>query len=196
MERHQSLTQSTSKILEKRNFTSFNSDTHLKHFCPDQKAENSIIASPRAKRYHPLEPMALTAPAIVALLAVLGERPDCRWRESDIERMRFDLSNVRRSFKRQFGMTLLEMVGQRRLRDGFEKLGDSGAVIEGQLETNFDSASAFRAAFLNYSDKCPTHCRQSHYSLLIGFQRRSATWFLPPASPNFTSLNSSTASCH
>ncbi len=44
-------------------------------------------------------------------------------------------------------MTFLEMARQRRLRDGFEKLADGGAVIEGQLEAGFDSASAFRAAF-------------------------------------------------
>lgn len=107
------------------------------------------------KRCHPLEPMALADLAIAALLAALDERPDYRWRESDIERMGFDLSTVRRSFKRQFGMTFLEMARQRRLRDGFEKLADGGAVIEGQLEAGFDSASAFRAAFLKLLGKAP-----------------------------------------
>ncbi|MCY4180235.1 MAG: trifunctional transcriptional activator/DNA repair protein Ada/methylated-DNA--[protein]-cysteine S-methyltransferase [Litoreibacter sp.] len=107
------------------------------------------------KRCHPLEPMALADPAIAALLAALDERPDYRWRESDIERMGFDLSTVRRSFKRQFGMTFLEMARQRRLRDGFEKLSQGGAVIEGQLEAGFDSASAFRSAFLKLLGKAP-----------------------------------------
>ena len=107
------------------------------------------------KRCHPLEPMALADPVIAALLAALDERPDYRWRESDIERMGFDLSTVRRSFKRQFGMTFLEMTRQRRLRDGFEKLASGGAVIEGQLEAGFDSASAFRAAFLKLLGKAP-----------------------------------------
>ena len=99
--------------------------------------------------------MALADPAIAALLAALDERPDYRWRESDIERMGFDLSTVRRSFKRQFGMTFLEMARQRRLRDGFEKLSQGGAVIEGQLEAGFDSASAFRSAFLKLLGKAP-----------------------------------------
>lgn len=107
------------------------------------------------KRCHPLEPIALADPAIAVLLAALDERPDYRWRESDIERMGFDLSTVRRSFKRQFGMTFLEMARQRRLRDGFEKLSQGGAVIEGQLEAGFDSASAFRAAFLKLLGKAP-----------------------------------------
>ncbi|WP_415403335.1 bifunctional transcriptional activator/DNA repair enzyme AdaA [Tateyamaria sp. SN3-11] len=105
------------------------------------------------KRCHPLAPMALADPAIAALLAALDERPDYRWRESDVARMGFDLSTVRRSFKRQFGMTFLEMARQRRLRDGFETLADGGTVIDGQLEAGFESASAFRSAFLKLLGK-------------------------------------------
>lgn len=107
------------------------------------------------KRCHPLQPMALADPAIAALLAALDERPYYRWRESDVERMGFDLSTVRRSFKRQFGMTFLEMARQRRLRDGFETIASGGAVIEGQLDAGFRSASAFRAAFLKLMGKAP-----------------------------------------
>lgn len=109
------------------------------------------------KRCHPLAPMALADPAIAALLAALDARPDYRWRESDIERKGFDLSTVRRSFKRQFGMTFLEMARQRRLRDGFETLANGGAVITGQLDAGFDSASAFRAAFLRLLGTAPGH---------------------------------------
>jgi AraC family transcriptional regulator, regulatory protein of adaptative response / methylated-DNA-[protein]-cysteine methyltransferase len=107
------------------------------------------------KRCHPLAPMAMADPAIPSLLAALDERPDFRWRESDIVRMGFDLSTVRRSFKRQFGMTFLEMARQRRLRDGFETIADGGAVIEGQLDAGFESASAFRAAFAKLIGKAP-----------------------------------------
>ena len=107
------------------------------------------------KRCHPLAPMAQADPAIASLLAALDERPDYRWRESDIERMGFDLSTVRRSFKRQFGMTFLEMARQRRLRDGFETLARGGAVIEGQIDAGFESASAFREAFAKLIGKAP-----------------------------------------
>ncbi len=107
------------------------------------------------KRCHPMQPMALADPAIAALLAALDERADYRWRESDIERMGFDLSTVRRSFKRQFGITFLEMARQRRLRDGFETLANGGAVIHGQIDAGFESASAFRAAFLRLLAKAP-----------------------------------------
>lgn len=147
------------------------------------------------KRCHPLEPMAMADPAIASLLAALDERPDYRWREGDIERMGFDLSTIRRSFKRQFGMTFLEMARQRRLREGFETLSRGGAVIEGQLDAGFDSPSAFRTAILKLIGKSPGHlssdpllfvdwvstplgdmisiCDASHLHLLEFFERKA-----------------------
>jgi len=99
------------------------------------------------KRCHPLQAAATADPAIGVLLAALDERPDYRWSEPDIARMGYDLSTVRRSFKRHFGMTFLEMARQRRLREGFEVLSDGGPVIAAQQEAGFESPSAFRAAF-------------------------------------------------
>ncbi len=135
--------------------------------CPARKpkAENCtfygsvsecIEAGYRAcKRCHPLNPMASADPAIDALLAALDERPEYPWREADVERMGFDPSTIRRSFKRQFGMTFLEMARQRRLREGFETIADGGKVIEAQLDAGFDSASAFRAAFARLVGRAP-----------------------------------------
>lgn len=99
------------------------------------------------KRCHPLQPAANADPVIGALLAALEARPDRRWSETHVERMGFDLSTVRRAFKRHFGMTFLEMARQRRLREGFETLYEGGKVIEAQHVAGFESASAFRAAF-------------------------------------------------
>ena len=107
------------------------------------------------KRCNPLRPMAESDPAISTLLAALDERPEYRWSQGDIERMGLDLSAVRRSFKRQFGMTFLEMARQRRLRDGFETLSDGGKVIEAQIDAGFDSASAFRDAFAKLLGRPP-----------------------------------------
>jgi AraC family transcriptional regulator, regulatory protein of adaptative response / methylated-DNA-[protein]-cysteine methyltransferase len=115
-----------------------------------------IAAGFRAcKRCHPLGPMASADPAIAALLAALDVRAGYRWSEGDIERLGFDLSTVRRSFKRQFGMTFLEMARQRRLRDGFETIADGGRVIDAQLAAGFESASAFRAAFAKLLGRAP-----------------------------------------
>ena len=99
------------------------------------------------KRCHPLEAAASADPTIAALLRALDERPELRWSERHVEQLGYDLSTVRRSFKRQFGMTFLELARQRRLRDGFVSLGAGGKVIAAQHDAGFDSASAFRAAF-------------------------------------------------
>lgn len=99
------------------------------------------------KRCHPLQAAALADPTILALLAALDERPDIRWSERHIAQLGYDLSTVRRSFKRQFGMTFLEMARQRRLREGFEALSGGGKVITAQHQASFDSPSAFRSAF-------------------------------------------------
>jgi len=107
------------------------------------------------KRCRPLKPMASADPAISALLTALDERPEYRWREPDIEKMGFNPSTIRRSFKRQFGMTFLEMARQRRLRDGFETIVDGGKIIEAQIDAGFESASAFRAAFAKLLGKAP-----------------------------------------
>lgn len=96
------------------------------------------------KRCHPLQAAALSDPTIAALLHALDERPDLRWSEQHVEQLGYDLSTVRRSFKRQFGMTFLEMARQRRIREGFETLAVGGKVISAQHEASFESASAFR----------------------------------------------------
>ena len=107
------------------------------------------------KRCHPLEPMAEADPTIRHLLTALDQRPSHRWSESDIEAMGLDLSTVRRSFKRHFGMTFLEMARQRRLREGFTTLSKGGPVIEAQLDAGFDSPSAFRRAFAGLLGQSP-----------------------------------------
>ena len=81
------------------------------------------------------------------LVAALEREPTRRWREGDVVAMGFDPSNVRRVFKRQFGMTFLEMARQRRLREGFTALQAGEPVIAAQIDAGFESASAFRAAF-------------------------------------------------
>ncbi|SDH86857.1 bifunctional transcriptional activator/DNA repair enzyme AdaA [Alloyangia pacifica] len=99
------------------------------------------------KRCHPLKPMAESDPVIARLLDALDARPAFRWSEPDLLAMGLDPSTVRRAFKRQFGMTFLEMARQRRLREGFTALASGAPVIEAQLEAGFESASAFRTGF-------------------------------------------------
>ena len=99
------------------------------------------------KRCHPLRAAAQCNPAILKLLDLLEQHPGKRWTESHVERLGYDPSTIRRSFKQQFGMTFLAMARQRRLGEGFQTLAHGGQVIEAQHEASFESPSAFRAAF-------------------------------------------------
>ncbi|RCW88194.1 bifunctional transcriptional activator/DNA repair enzyme AdaA [Paracoccus lutimaris] len=124
------------------------------------------------KRCHPLRAAALADPAIATFLNALNERPDLRWSEQHIEQMGYDPSTVRRSFKRQFGMTFLEMARQRRIREGFATLASGGKVITAQYEASFDSASAFRAAFARLLGCAP--------AALVADRPLRATWIPTP----------------
>ena len=108
------------------------------------------------KRCHPLKAAAQNDPVIIDLLARLDARPEHRWSEPDIAALGYDLSTVRRTFKRQFGMTFLEMARQRRLREGFETLALGGSVLTAQLDAGFESPSAFRAAFARLMGCAPS----------------------------------------
>ena len=107
------------------------------------------------KRCSPLAPAAETDPAIRALLAAHEKDPSRRWREADIVAMGFDPSTVRRAFKRQFGMTFLEMMRLSRLCHGLDSLSNGGRVIDAQLDAGFDSPSGFRAAFARLLGQAP-----------------------------------------
>ncbi len=75
------------------------------------------------------------------------KKPARRWSEGGVIAMGLDPSTVRRSFKRHFGMTFLEMARLSRLRTGAKVLPDGARVIDAQLEANYDSPAAFRSAF-------------------------------------------------
>ena len=101
------------------------------------------------KRCKPLAPEANGDPIIQTLTKALLDQPARRWGEPDIVRLGFDPSTVRRAFKRQFGITFLEMARLSRIRDGFTTLADGGKVIDAQLDAGYSSPSAFRVAFAN-----------------------------------------------
>ncbi len=106
------------------------------------------------KRCHPIAPEAEGDPTIQHLLDALDQDPTHRWSEADLTARGFDPSTVRRSFKRHFGVTFLDMARQRRLAHGFSALGQ-GKVIDAQLDAGFDSPSAFRAAFAKLIGTAP-----------------------------------------
>ena len=127
------------------------------------------------KRCKPMAPYAAADPVIARLLDALEARPGHRFSEDDVSQMGVDPSTARRSFKRQFGMTFLEMARQRRLREGFATLSKGGPVIDAQLDAGFESPSAFRTAFAKLMGQTPQSFAKD--ALL------RADWFDTPLGP-------------
>jgi AraC family transcriptional regulator, regulatory protein of adaptative response / methylated-DNA-[protein]-cysteine methyltransferase len=133
--------------------------------CPARKPlrENCVfLESPAAclnagfracLRCHPLGQI---APEHARLLTALESDPSRRWSEADIVAAGHDPSTLRRAFKRQFGMTFLDMARIARLKAGARALGTGASVIDAQLEAGFDSASGFRAAFARLLGHAPS----------------------------------------
>ncbi|MFC2970053.1 bifunctional transcriptional activator/DNA repair enzyme AdaA [Acidimangrovimonas pyrenivorans] len=127
------------------------------------------------KRCHPLGAEAEADPAIQRLLPALRDDPGRRWSEAGIAAMGLDPSTVRRSFKRHFGITFLEMARQARLAGSVRMLGRGGKVIEAQLEAGFESPSAFRAAFARLLGVAP--------GAFTGRELLRADWIETPLGP-------------
>lgn len=108
------------------------------------------------KRCHPMAPAAQGDPAIGALITALRDDPARRWLERDLVAMGFDPSTIRRSFKRHFGMTFLEMARLTRLRTAAAVLPEGGRVIDAQMEASYDSPAAFRRAFAKWLGLSPS----------------------------------------
>lgn len=92
-------------------------------------------------------PLGQPDPETARLLQALDDDPGRRWSESSVKDMGLDPSTIRRQFKRQFGMTFLDMARQRRLALGFTEMVSGAKVIDAQVAAGFDSPSAFRDAF-------------------------------------------------
>jgi len=104
----------------------------------------------------PVAPSANSDPVIRLLLDALKDRAGHRWTENDVVALGLDPSTVRRAFKRQFGVTFLEIARLGRLRSGFETLAEGGRVIDAQLDAGFESPGAFRAAMARLLGQPPS----------------------------------------
>lgn len=111
------------------------------------------------RRCQPVAAGPASHPAVEALLPLLGNGDRRRWTEDEVVACGFDPSTVRRAFKRQFGVTFLELARIDRLRTGLDLIADGGRVIDAQLEAGFDSPSAFRAAMATLLGQPPSAFR-------------------------------------
>ena len=127
------------------------------------------------KRCHPVGTAAGADVVVQELLAALEAAPEHRWSEADVRARGHDPSTVRRSFKRQFGLTFLDMARQARLRHGAQALARGETVLAAQLDAGWDGPSAFRAAFSGYLGLRP--------SQIGAGGRLQADWIETPLGP-------------
>lgn len=136
--------------------------------CPARKPrrENSVFFASVAeclesgfrpcKRCRPLASAGEADPIVRKLLDAFDREPGKRWAERDVIALGLDPSTVRRSFKRHFGITFLEMARLRRVRNGATVLAGGVGVLDAQLEAGFESGSGFRAAFARVLGRPPS----------------------------------------
>ena len=94
-----------------------------------------------------MQAMVSDDPAVRDLLTRRDNDPTYRWSEGKVSALGYDLSKIRHTFKRTFGIIFLDLARARRLQAGFTALSNGDRVIDAQLEAGFESGAAFRTAF-------------------------------------------------
>lgn len=98
------------------------------------------------KRCKPLARTGVMAPMLEELITALNASPDHRWSERDLVERGHDPSTVRRTFKREFGLTFLEMARLQRVSRATASIAAGARVIDAQMDAGFESDSGFRDA--------------------------------------------------
>ncbi|MDA8383752.1 MAG: trifunctional transcriptional activator/DNA repair protein Ada/methylated-DNA--[protein]-cysteine S-methyltransferase [Betaproteobacteria bacterium] len=112
-------------------------------------------------RCRPLDPLRAREPIVATLLDQLDRDPGRSWTEQDLIALQLDPSTVRRAFRRQLGMTFLDMARFRRLSRGMDRLVEGAPVIEAQLDAGYESSSGFRGAIARLIGDCPAGLKGS-----------------------------------
>lgn len=103
----------------------------------------------------PLEVFGNVDPLFRDLMARLDKNPNHVWSESDIVRLGLDPSTVRRVFKRQIGMTFLDLARLKRAGRGMAALSQGSTVINAQLDAGYESPCGFREAIMRITGNPP-----------------------------------------
>ena len=111
------------------------------------------------KRCRPLASTGEADPMVRSLLDELEQDPSRRWSEEDVVSRGLDPSTVRRTFKRHFDITFIEMARLRRVRNGASKLSEGASVLDAQFDAGFESGSGFRAAFARILGRPPSELK-------------------------------------
>jgi len=124
------------------------------------------------------EPMAVGTPApnwLAPLLDEIRNQPDLKLRDQDLRVRGLDPVQVRRTFKRSFGMTFQAYQRACRLGTAMKALHGGAPTLDAGMDAGFDSDSGFRDAFAKVFGDTPGRAREK--ALL------TATWIESPLGP-------------
>src|SRR5258708_23946044 len=112
---------------------------------------------------------------LAPLLDEIAAQPETRLRDQDLRARGLDPVQVRRAFKRSFGMTFQAYQRACRLGTAMKALHAGAPTIEAGLDAGFDSDSGFRDAFARVFGETPGRAREK--ALLV------ASWVETPLGP-------------
>ena len=112
---------------------------------------------------------------LAPLLDEIKKQPDLKLRDHDLRLRGLDPVQVRRTFKRSFGMTFQAYQRACRLGTAMKALHAGAATIDAGMDAGFESDSGFRDAFARVFGDTPGRARST--ALL------TATWIESPLGP-------------
>src|SRR3954452_20166512 len=112
---------------------------------------------------------------LASLLEEIKQQPDLKLRDHDLRVRGLDPVQVRRTFKRSFGMTFQAYQRACRLGTAMRALHDGASTIEAGLDAGFESDSGFREAFARVFGETPGEARDTPLM--------SAAWIETPLGP-------------
>jgi AraC family transcriptional regulator of adaptative response/methylated-DNA-[protein]-cysteine methyltransferase len=148
---------------------------------PENVEFASTIQEALHRGYRPCrvcEPMSSVAGApnwFAPLVDEMLRQPDLRLRDGDLRQRGLDPVNVRRTFKRTFGMTFQAYQRACRLGTAMKALHGGARTIDAGLDAGFESDSGFREAFARVFGDAPGRARDK--ALL------TASWIETPLGP-------------
>jgi AraC family transcriptional regulator, regulatory protein of adaptative response / methylated-DNA-[protein]-cysteine methyltransferase len=154
---------------------------HARKPKPENVEFASTIQEALHRGYRPCrvcDPMASAAGApnwLAPLVDDMQRDPDLRLRDQDLRERGLDPVQVRRTFKRSFGMTFQAYQRACRLGSAMKALHDGSPTLDAGLDAGFESDSGFRAAFARVFGDTPGQARDT--PLL------TATWVETPLGP-------------
>src|SRR5437763_6191400 len=124
------------------------------------------------------EPMSVGTGApnwLAPLLDEIRRQPDLRLKDDDLRVRGLDPAQVRRTFKRTFGMTFQAYQRACRLGRAMKALHDGAATVDAGMDAGFESDSGFRDAFARVFGDTPGRARST--------ELLTASWIETPLGP-------------